>query len=239
MKVSRFVPLLLFVFLVLAGASLPAQTSDASARKLTWALKVQAYQPLSWLAEPLNGKRDYPFTPRFWTGEVELGFSERSSVQASFGIRRYRLDELNGEGNPFSDHRDGIKLTLAYRNYLSTPRWGRMEGLFVAPFARWAQGYRVYDFGAEWSGEISSYSISGGLNIGWQYCAGKHLLLDLQFGPEIGYQFHRSPFLEYVLGDDLTSLDHGGYVTIRQKGTYNPEIAGLGMNVAFGIGWKF
>ena len=137
------------------------------ARTLTWALKVQAYQPLSWLAEPLNGDRDFRFTPRFWTGEVELGFSERSSVQVSVGVRRYHLDGLNGIGNPISDHRDGIKLTLAYRNYLMTKRWGRDEGLYISPFTRWCKGFRKYDFGAVWKGEITTPTISAGVNVGW------------------------------------------------------------------------
>ncbi len=232
--------LALFVLVFLLGTrTTPLHAQDAPARKLSWAAKVQAYQPLSWLAEPLNGEKDFPLTPRFWTGEVELGFSERSSVQVSVGVRRYRYIGHNEMPELLTDFRDGTKVTVAYRNYLLNKRLGTMKGLYIAPFFRWAKGHRVYDLGGQTFGEITTHSISCGANVGWQLQAGKHLVLDLQVGPEIGYQRPQSPFLEFVYGDKVTTLDYSGYINIWQKGTYNPQFVGIGLNCAFGIGWKF
>ncbi len=60
------------------------------------AIKVQAYSPLSWLAEQVIPDLYPPYTPRFWTGELELGVLERHSIFGSLGIRR-KHDEYASE----------------------------------------------------------------------------------------------------------------------------------------------
>lgn len=237
MKASRFIPLLLFVFLVLAGASLPAQASDAPARKLTWALKVQAYQPLSWLAEPLNGKRDYPFTPRFWTGEVELGFSQRSSLQVSVGVRYRKETWLNLAVNTSEDFAKGIKVAIAYRNYLLNRDRGQKAGLYLAPTFRFFSATRTYSSNLQgFHFDNFTQTLSAAFNLGWQFKIKKRLLLDLRLGPELGYMNRIESYAEPRLGDPSSSFDYAG-VRLRKIGTNDTKSIWLGLDAAIGVGF--
>jgi hypothetical protein len=221
--------------LVFAVMTLHAQTADRPAHKLDWALKVQAYSPLSWLAEPLNGKRDFPFTPRFWTGEVELGFSERSSVQLSVGVRRYRWEGVNALGAPAMETYRGLRGTLAYRHYLRTDRFGQMSGPYLAPFFRWASGGHTYDFGGELAGTSENTVISGGLEVGWQILILDHFLVGVGCAPEIG-RIHTLNSING--GDQFSNFDYQELV-IWRKGEGYPQRVSFAPSFSFALGWKF
>ena len=224
-----------------AQASLSAVAGDPPARTLTWALKVQAYQPLSWLAEPLNGDRDFRFTPRFWTGEVELGFSGRSAVQVSVGVRRYeRTWTTLGITYPqYYDRERAFKITIAYRNYPKSASLGRATGPYWSPFLTYLQAKSGYQSRSiEFNGEIEITYLSTGATLGWQFCIQRHLLFDIGAGPEIAYQHTQLMHGWTPFSRPITPLEYLGAPLWRSE---KYDWAGIGVTgkVMLGVGWKF
>jgi hypothetical protein len=226
--------------LVFAVMTLHAQTADRPAHKLDWALKVQAYSPLSWLAEPLNGKRDFPFTPRFWTGEVELGFSERSSVQLSVGVRH--VDQPLSQVNPnpsFFEQEISYKATASFRNYLKYKHKGAVVGPYLAPSLGFLHAKGAYKTGAiEFQNEFTTIYFSTAVALGWQFCFKKHVLLDLGAGPEIAYQ---NTHVKYELSPLFRRVTPLEYLAIPIWRNQMNRRAGIGITgkAIIGIGWKF
>jgi hypothetical protein len=230
--------LTLFALVFLLGISpIPLRAQDAPTRKLSWAAKVQAYQPLSWLAEPLNGEKDFPLTPRFWTGEVELGFSERSSVQVSVGVRYSKRPWLNPETSTSEDFAKGIKLSLAFRNYLLHLDQGQKTGLYIAPTVRFLTASRAYVSDLpELNFNSRTQTLSTAVNLGWQLKISHRLLLDFRAGPEWGYMTRIESYGEPSLGDPASSFDHAG-IRLRKIGTSDTKSIWLGLDAAIGVGF--
>ncbi len=211
------------------------ETSAASPLHLV--IKAQAYSPLTWLAEQAHQDLRFPFTPRFWTGEAEFGLSDRRSVQASLGILRWRLDEVWPSGAHPIDTRDGLRLTLAYRDYYQSSRRGPLSGPYYSPFLRWVNQARSFEnlIGEHPSGVITTNAVSGGIFGGWQTHVGKHLYLDFGIGLEIGYQwYHMTEGADRV---EVSTFDYAGAKLWRGEGDRNRSFAGIGLTTSIGIGW--
>jgi hypothetical protein len=201
------------------------------------AVKVQAYSMLSWLAEPLNGSRDFPFTPRFWTGELELGVGARRSVQASVGLQRWRYDEIWKNGAHPIDARDGLRMTLAYRDYYQHARRGPLSGPYYSPFVRWVSQERTYEnlIGEYPDGKITTNAVSAGVFWGWQPHIGKHFYMDFGIGVETGYQWY--DMTEGAVRVDVSTFDYVGAKLWKGKGDRNRSFIGLGVTSSIGLGW--
>lgn len=200
------------------------------------AIKVQAYSPLTWLAEQTHRDFSFPFTPRFWTGEVEFGLSLRRSIQASVGIMQLRLNEP-WYGIRIIDNRDGLRLTLAYRDYYRSGRRGTLSGPYYSPFVRWVNATRTYDnmLGEIRSGEIEANSVSAGAFWGWQPHIGKHLYLDFGIGVELGYQWYKMTYGAQRV--EVSTFDHSGTKLWRGEGDRNRSFIGFGLTSSIGAGW--
>jgi hypothetical protein len=200
------------------------------------AVKLQMYSPLSLLAQPLfDDKDDIPYTPRFYTGEVEYGWSDRRAMLLSLGIRRLRSE---GELLPSAyDSRTAFKLTLAYRSYPLAERQGAMSGLVLSPIVRYVYGKRdAYD-GFEFGSITTTNAISAGFQAGWQFKWKDHLLLNFGLGPELTYQ-HR--VIDNLYGDALTGLDYAGLVFWQQGNEYaTTKKLGLAPDFSIALGWLF
>jgi hypothetical protein len=201
------------------------------------AIKVQAYSPLSWLAEQAHRDFSFPFTPRFWTGELELGLSDRHAIQASIGIMQLRRDEVTFSGSRIVDYRDGLRWTLAYRKYYQSARKGHLAGAYYSPFLRWVSANRVYEgmIGEFGDGEVQTNAISAGMFWGWQPRIGKHWVLDFGIGVEVGYQWYNKG--EYSRPADVTSFDHLKLQLWSGPGWYYPNFVGVSLTASMGVGW--
>jgi hypothetical protein len=212
---------------------LPGQQAPSTSRL---AAKLQMYSPLSLLAQPLfDRKTDIPYTPRFYTGEIEYGWSDRRAMLLSVGIRRLRSE---GEIFPSAyDTRTAFKFTLAYRSYPLAQRHGTMGGLVLSPFVRYVYGKRDYYAGIELPSNTVTQSVSAGLQVGWQFKLTDHLLLNLGLGPELAYQ-HR--VVSELYGDALTGLDYAGLIFWKRgQEYYTTKKIGLSPDVSIALGWLF
>lgn len=208
------------------------ETPSASPYHL--AIKVQAYSPLTWLAEPLNGDRNFPFTPRFWTGEVELGFSERHAVFGSMGIRR-RHYKFASEA--VYDRTDSYRVTLGYADYFGHARHGALDGPFYAPFLRWMKSTRDYNVpGMGKEGKVTTYAGSIGTFAGWKQFLGKHLELSAALGFELGYQWREETY--EASGERVSTFDFVSIPLWKERPGYYPNRVAVGLTTSFSVGWK-
>jgi hypothetical protein len=220
-------------FLLLLSTSLKSQ--DAAPRPKV-AVKLQMYSPLSLLVQPLyKVKSHIPFTPRFYTGELEYAWSGRGGLLLGLGIRRLRSD---GEVLPAAyDHQTAFRITLAYRHYPLAGRHGAMGGLVLSPFVRYVHGERDSYDGMEFYGISTTDALSAGLQAGWQFRVKGHLLINLGIGPELTYQ-HKVVEDHYT--DAVTGLDFAGHTIWRQReGFHLTRSIGLSPDVSVALGWLF
>lgn len=199
-------------------------------------VKMQMYSPLSLLVQPLyKSKSQIPFTPRFYTGEIEYSWSDRAGMLLGVGVRRLRSERELPIGA--HDHRTAIKLTLAYRNYPLAGRYGPSGGLVVSPFARYAHGKADIDDGQEYSGTTTTDAISTGVQVGWQFRVKEHLLVNIGLGPELTYQVRE---VGDHFSDALTGLDYAGLeIWKRTEDFYFTKRIGLSPDVSIALGWLF
>lgn len=201
---------------------------------------MQAYSPLSWLAEPLNGARDFPYTPRFWTGEVEVGLPKNASLQLSFGIRHYEFEDPGASSQSLVFDREfGWKANLAYRKYFKQSTFGAVSGPYwsVNGGVLFAKG--AYDYGeTEFADEFKMGYGSIGSVLGWQFCFKKHLLLDLGLGIDIGIQDYTFQYEHSRPRRPISPLEYLGLRIWKADGPH-PITVGMGPRVSFGFGWLF
>lgn len=212
----------------------------ASASPYHLAIKVQAYSPLTWLAEPLNGDRNFPFTPRFWTGEVEVGLPSSGSLQLSFGVRHYEFERLSVSGTELVfDRESAWKASLAYRSYFRQSKYGTISGPYWSIVGSLMSAKGAYNFDAtEYHDVFTMRYASIGSLLGWQFCFKKHLLLDLGLGIDIGIQDYTFQYELSRPRRPISPLEYLGLRFWKAEGAH-PTTMGMGPRVSFGLGWLF
>jgi hypothetical protein len=197
-------------------------------------IKVQVYSPLSWLAEQVIPNLYQPFTPRFWTGELELGFSERYAVFGSLGIRRLHYKFAS---EAVYDRTDSYRITLGYADYFRHAKRGALAGPFYAPLLRWMKSTRDYNVpGMGKEGNVTTYAGSIGTFAGWKQFLGKHLELSAALGFELGYQWYEET--DEGNGERVSTFDFVSISLWKENRRYHPKTVALGFTSSVSVGWK-
>jgi hypothetical protein len=201
------------------------------------AIKVQAYQPLAWLAAKVHPDLKPPFMPGFWTGALEWSYSERHAVQLEVGIRR-NLYYMEGCWNfPISGFRAGQRISLAWRDYFLARHFRPLSGPYYTPFVRYTRAVHAwrYLFTKELVNTTEVRAWTAGAGVGWQQAIGRHLRLDLGFGGELGYQWY--PLYDDGRLEQVTSMDHARITLWEAEGAELPRRVGFGWTATLGVGW--
>lgn len=205
------------------------------------AIKVQAYQPLAWLAAKFHPDLNAPFMPGFWTGELEWCYSNRHAVQLGLGLRR-ELYYMEGCWEvPMSGFKAGQRISLAWRDYFLAGHFRPLSGPYYAPFLRYTRAVHAWRnlFTKELVHATEVRALTGGMGVGWQQDIGRHLRLDLGFGGELGYQWY--PRFEDGMVEQVTSMDLSRVKVWEAAGEAADEEPagriGFGWTATLGVGW--
>ncbi|MBK9460027.1 MAG: DUF3575 domain-containing protein [Chitinophagales bacterium] len=149
--------------------------------------------------EVRNAIKINPLSIFLLTGNMqyERAIGERTSVQAGFFYSAFNL-KWKGDGLEYT----GLGFTPEFRYYV-LPKQTAMNGLYVAPFARFQRFKIVVDDSSsglppgENSGTVLNSKL--GVNAGYQAVLGKSFVIDIFAGPTVGVTRFTGTLLDYKL----------------------------------------
>lgn len=197
-----------------------------------FALKTQAYSLLSHLVQPLVGGRyGLPFTPRYVTGAVEVGFGARHAVEFRVAMRRHDSPRWV----PFSrDYLDAAyHVAWAYRYYLQPVKRGRMAGPYWSAFLTAGNSHVRFSCCEDIIVDAHTRMLALGAHAGWQLKLWNRLLIDAGIGPQLGYQLRTEGY------GSAFSLDYTGFPVWRGAGGGYLRSLLLGADASIALGCLF